>query len=394
MVKEKFEKDMKEVAPGQEKPNYVNVIEGFQNKEKGLHEEVAQLKRDIEKLRSDFAVREKSKEKVIAEAQEKFRKANERKEALDKEKNELMAKKDAGLQETFSKHEETIKSLTKDVSKGKANIEKAHVAADEKQKENDRLVEALDKTIRPPQDSPQGHLIYIDPSGRQGTIDLGKADGVTRGLSFSVYDAMDMSEQGKKGAVEVISVVEPRRAEVRIFNEDENYPIGVDDVAYSPTWSPGFKEHFALLGFMDIEGDGSNDLQIVKSLIERNGGVVDAYQNEDGSLEGRITQRTTWAVDGQAPDVEGKEADDPYLQNYTNLQSQVKKFRTKGVPLHELLRKMGYRPPSEMRGKEFLSGGDGVKRTSSGTVSKLYMDEETAKKKPERKPGASKNSAY
>ena len=391
-IKEKFDKYVKEVAPGQEKPTYISIIEGFQNKEKGLNEQIAQLKRDVDDMKGKYAVREGSKEKVIAEANEKFRAANARKDELDRNHKDLIAKRDQGLQGNFAKLESSIKSLEKDVKKNKENVEKAQAVTDEKQKDIARLTDALDKTIRPVMDRPQGKLIYLNPAGSMGLIDLGKADGVTRGLSFTVYEPLNISEQGKKGYVEVISVTDQRRAEVRIFNDDESNPIALDDVLYSPTWAPGFKERFALIGTMDIDGDGGNDLEQVLRLITRNGGVVEAYQKDDGSQEGRISQNVTYVVEGTAPDDNSPEL---VLTNYTNMKNAVKKLRIKTITLHELLRKMGYRPPSDMQNKAFLSGGDGVKRVSPGNVSQAYQDEDTAKKPASnRKPKVKKNGAY
>ena len=74
------------------------------------------------------------------------------------------------------------------------------------------------------------------------------------------------------------------------------------DQIYSQVWHRGKKLHFALTGVIDVDGDGRSDLQMIRDLVELNGGVVDAYLGEDGKVNGEISVGTRYLVLGKFPD--------------------------------------------------------------------------------------------
>ena len=41
------------------------------------------------------------------------------------------------------------------------------------------------------------------------------------------------------------------------------------DKVFTPLWSPGQQNHFALTGIMNLDGDGRNQLSVVRGLITR-----------------------------------------------------------------------------------------------------------------------------
>lgn len=381
-IRDKFDKAMQLAAPGAEKPTYVSVTESFVEQNKGLNDQVAQLKKDMEALAAKYKTREESKEKIIAEANEKARKAIEEKEKLETQQKSLLAEKDDNLKKTFVNIEKKVKDLTKEKAAQVKKYEESQDLLARQRKDYADLQGKLEETSRPPQDNPQGEIIYINPRGTMGLINLGKADGLTRGLTFSVYDPKNMSELGLKGSIEVISVEGNRQAEVNIENKSESSPIEVGDVIYTPVWAPGFQEHFALIGHMDIRGEGRNDLEVIKSLITRNGGVIDAYMKEDGSQEGKITTRTTWLVVGtESNDVSPEEE----LITRTNMEKEAEKYNVKKIALAELLRKMGYRPPVQERTTSLMDVNGAPRQTSSGSVAnRYYQEESTSRRQPPR----------
>ncbi|MDO4576079.1 MAG: hypothetical protein Q4D98_12800 [Planctomycetia bacterium] len=343
-IRDRFDKMMALVAPGAEKPTYVSVIDSFGDQAKGLNDQIAELKKQVEGLQAQFKTREESKTAVIAAAEEKAKKAEEARKAQSEKDKKLLADIRKGQEDVRSVKDKNKKELAKIKSEARVKQEETFSQLQSKERKIEDLQKKIEETSRPPMDNPQGRLVYVAPNGSMGLIDLGKADGVTRGLTFSVYDPKDMSEQGKKGTIEVVAVEDVRKSEVRIYNADESFPVEVDDVIYTPIWQPGFKEHFALLGIMDIDNDNASDLETVRSLILRGGGVIDAYQRDDGSQEGNITSETTWVIRGIAPDDKSPEAEQI---TYTNMNNAAEKFNVREMKLSELLRKMGYRPSSE-----------------------------------------------
>ena len=75
--------------------------------------------------------------------------------------------------------------------------------------------------------------------------------------------------------IEVTHLLSPHLAEARIVEDDLSNPLMPGDQIFSPSWEPGRAEHFALAGFIDIDGDGNSDRQRVHDLIALNGGVID-----------------------------------------------------------------------------------------------------------------------
>ena len=311
--------------------------------------------------------------------------------------------KSAGIQETEEKYKTQIAALERDIEELNGRIETKdseikHQLSEKKkmsresnrQKEENEELNAQRQAKQPPAESKMGELVYVDPLGKQGVINLGKKDNLSRGITFSVYEPNNLTEYGMKGTIEVLSVSEEREAEVILYNNDDADPISVGDVIYTPTWAPGFEEHFAIAGFIDINGDNKSDLNEVIRLIKQNGGIVDAYQRDDGKNAGRmsgtVTSETSWIVLGRKPDEKSQEA---YLITYTNMTKAADDFNTKQIQLNDLLRKMGYRPSATTQDFDVRPNVGSLKRVSTGNVSGLYSDENAeetpAKRTPPRK---------
>ncbi|MDO4570440.1 MAG: hypothetical protein Q4D38_08660 [Planctomycetia bacterium] len=385
-IETKVQAQMSEVAV-KENPTYYTLISELQEKfveamkkSEEFEQQLVQVKTEMEKLRVDTAER-------IDVAEAEAKKAREQLESH----GSAYATATTQMEESYQKMKTTTDSVVKktqsEKKKAEENTEKAMSIIDDKQEQLDNMRRVIEESALPPQENPMGQIIFVNPRGNQGIINLGKADRLTRSLTFSVYEPKDMSEQGKKGTIEVIDVFDTRKAEVRIFNNDESNPIEEGDVIYTPTWSPGFQERFAIVGFIDIDDDGVSDLDTVLSLIRRNGGLIDAHQMENGLQSGKITSRTSWIVYGIAPD---EKSSDDMRSTYTNFTNEAKKFNTKGMQIGELLRKMGYRPPAKARELSVRPETGTAGRSSTGSVSGLYQED--GKSSTPRRPPA--RSAY
>ena len=64
------------------------------------------------------------------------------------------------------------------------------------------------------------------------------------------------------------------------------------------TWSPTFSPTIAIAGPIDIDGDGTDDLDKLKLLIANNGGTVVAFQDATGTVHGKIDAATQYIVIG------------------------------------------------------------------------------------------------
>jgi hypothetical protein len=227
-----------------------------------------------------------------------------------------------------------------------AKAAKAEKAAEDRLKEmqelaarNESQAKELEKHNKPFMDRPHGEVRWVNQQSRTVWIDLGRADGLERQTAFSVYagGTTDLGKAKRKGSIEVTSIRGDHMAEARIVDDSIADPIVIGDKIYTPTWSPGQRNRFALAGIMDLDGDGRNAVQTVRNLITMNNGVVDAYMNEAGELEGRMTVETRCLVLGKEP----KKAE--AMKVYGAMTSDAAKFGTRTISLTELQTQMGYK---------------------------------------------------
>lgn len=380
-------KDAPAAAPNAERPSYLSVIEFLKGKiieQNALTSQIEDLNNQISDLKKQVeTAKEQGKSVGVEETEQKY-----------KTEIATLNTKIDDLNATVGSKEEKIKQQLTDKKKLSRESSRQKAENDELRKQNRERGEAIAKLEEekiksklPPAESKMGELIYVDPLGKQGVIDLGKKDNLSRGITFSVYEPNNLTEYGLKGTIEVLNVSEPREAEVILYNNDESDPIAVGDVIYTPTWAPGFEEHFAIAGFIDIDGDNQSDLQEVIRLIQQNGGTVDAYQRDDGKNAGKqwgkITSDTSWIVLGRTPD---EKSDAASRITYTNMTKAADSYNTKQTQLKDLLRKMGYRPSTTAQ--DFSPSVEvGTRRTSTGSVSGIYSEENQngAKRNPPKK---------
>lgn len=270
--------------------------------------------------------------------------------------------------------------------------------------QRDTITELRDE----PFEAPDGRVAWVNQASRTVWINLGMADGLRRQTTFSVYDhdAMNVapgaggdpadSEEAskrkvdeRKGMIEVTRIIDQHLAEARIVDDYTADPILPGDQIFSPAWKPGRKVRFALVGFMDIDGDGRSDRDLVRNVISMGGGQIDAEVHDDGASEGELTANTRYLVRGGRPD--GSDA--KVLKAYSNLLQRSDDLGIQKIELLMLLDLMGYK--AEVRtiglGKnadplQFKAEPDeGRARTSSGNTSDVFK----SRRPPRRSSGGS-----
>jgi hypothetical protein len=185
-------------------------------------------------------------------------------------------------------------------------------------------------------DTPHGKVV-----GRNGnlvTINLGSADNVRSGLTFSIYPSNTpergfqdrtrprRNDRGRpiadkngnplleiipKGTIEVVDVLGPGVSQARITSNPDpiREPILKGDLLYNPAWRKGGADHVALFGLFDVDGDGVDDIKRVVRDLSKMGIVVDAYFDLDQKKwVGKVTEQTAFAVEGYYPVSEGADA--------------------------------------------------------------------------------------
>lgn len=224
---------------------------------------------------------------------------------------------------------------------------------------NKGLVTRNKKLYRKDFDQPDGQITWVNQRSRTVWIDLGLGDGLYRQTSFSVYDKSDGSfargqtearkEDGAQGGfdvkdyskaeIEVTRIISRNQAEARIVRDDISNPILPGDVIFTPAWVPGQTVKFALAGFMDEDGDGKSDRELIKNMISVTGGEVVAEVTDNGEFQGAVSLDTRYLVLGERPtDKTGSET----IKNYGKITGLADDYGIEKIEFKKFLGFMGF----------------------------------------------------
>ncbi|HSV26513.1 MAG TPA: hypothetical protein VLH60_01360 [Sedimentisphaerales bacterium] len=141
----------------------------------------------------------------------------------------------------------------------------------------------LAKMVPPPDTEvaafrPDGQIISIDNQAGLVYINLGVADRVYRGLTFTVYDKGIPIPRDGIGKAQ-IEVLEPRErmSIARIAVSNPRQPVMVDDAIANLVWESNRSWVFVVAGEFDLDGSGRprpDGIDRVKALITKWGGTI------------------------------------------------------------------------------------------------------------------------
>lgn len=241
-------------------------------------------------------------------------------------------------------------------------------------------------------ETPDGRVTWVNQGSRVVWINVGLADGLRPQTTFAIYDRDEVGvmKPERKGSVEVVKVMDQHLAEARILEDDLKNPILPGDLIHSPAWRPGRRVHFALAGFMDIDGDGESDRDTLRNLITMSGGMIDAEVHDNGQRTGALTNNTRYLIRGERPsETSGPAA----LQGYSQMDRDAKNMSVETINLDEFLTYIGWK--GEFRTVQLGRGSrsedfgakqaDGVIRKSTGATSDIFK---------ERRPQRGANGAF
>ena len=107
-------------------------------------------------------------------------------------------------------------------------------------------------------------------------VSLGKKQGVTEGMRFSVYPANTVFRTGlKPKAVIEVKRLEDDRSQGQVVKQNLSDPVVSGDVLVNIAFDPaGRKPTFELIRFLDITGDNVDDRDTLIKIIRQQGGEV------------------------------------------------------------------------------------------------------------------------
>ncbi|MCY2985847.1 MAG: hypothetical protein NTY15_19650 [Planctomycetota bacterium] len=194
---------------------------------------------------------------------------------------------------------------------------------EEQTKKNAELQKTLDGVVRKLEEIKgedfqyaQGEITQVTNGGDLVWINLGKLNGLRPGVRFGVIDSNTsrVADAKPKARIEVIQS-DDRLSRCRVLSDRAPTTILTGDKIYSPTWNPNQKTEIALVGKMDMNGDGTDDRETIKALIEQNGGVVTLDLPPGAVYKGKLSFDTRWMVMGEDFKRAPGAVDDPASDN-------------------------------------------------------------------------------
>ncbi len=389
-------------------------VETLLQKATDLDAELNQAQTEIGTNNQAYAQRETELNAKVQEHEAARRKAEADNQELIRSKDEEVRAKQAQIEEL--RRNLTDLQVTFDDAKAAWNSERD----DLKSELNDLIVrvddlrDKLKAATAVSFEKPDGFVRYVDMTSGTVTINLGSQDGLRERTTFSVYRRNNdgVARQGSediKAQIEVVRIRDAHQAEAKILNDDIYNPISKGDPIYTPLWSPGMEELFAVVGRIDLDRDGIEDRQQFHDLVSDAGAKLNHEVLDDGtrvrylsypqkSVEWSdgdpiLDSSTKYLIIADIPDaalaVQDEEREQRTLisTQLTAMRAEARRLGIEEINLSDFLSYAGYKPqrrlylPGQTKGPFPLKAGaasvtvDEVvgDRSSAGTVSRLYQ---------------------
>ena len=391
-VEKNYATDMTVFGPNDEKKDYRQFPISLLNTIRERNTQIAaarQLEQRLTKEKSDVVDREtKAREQAVKEKDQAVADLATTRQQHAQQLTQLNAEKDQ-IQGLVNKFKQDLEAKNAQI-----DAERNRLASESKKQQQtiDTQVERITSLLKEDFEEPSGTVINVAQGARQVWINIGSDDGLREGVSFVVLDesTLNVAEAKIKAEMVVEKVIAPHMAMARVTSQNFADPVLPGDVVYSPAWRKGRTVGFALVGLMDINGDGRDDRDSVRSVIENSGGRVDAQILPNGTQEGEMDANTVKVVIGTDVKVgdnasnEQKERAQRYAKfigearllginqmNLSNLMGYLKsKDDTRTVPLGSQTNAADFAPKSN----------GGLTPTTEGVVSELFRQRRPAGK--------------
>jgi len=220
---------------------------------------------------------------------------------------------------------------------------------------NDKLREELDEIKKESFEVGDGYIARVENAAKLVWINLGDADFLKPRMTFSVY-SKDTPGVGRtpadvKGKVEVTRVLDAHLSEAKMIEEDPFRPMAPGDIVYTPLWSPGRAEKFAVVGTLDLDGDGQSDRELFHQEMAVRGAEISDEVDDDGERTGSgINETTKFLILGSIPDIANIANDDDRAKaqkisgHLKDMRQEARLHGIRIVPLSDFLNYIGYKP--------------------------------------------------
>lgn len=342
---------------------------------KRLTDEIQNLQGSLQKAQA--AIKD-ANDKTLAEQNKKseafdlgsaqIKKLSEQVQQVTNEKQNLDAEKTAEIKrlesklESLNKVRDQFKSRVGPILENLEKIKTSRPEIRELAELHELLLKQFETVQSLANDVPKGSIVKIDRVTGLVYVNLGSADYVRPGVTFSVLPSgatgKAAAARERKGAVEIVSVLEPHLSSATVVDATNPVrdPLLPGDLLFNPAWNPTLREHVAIAGIIDINGDGIDDTQELIRALEKQGVVVDAYLDlKERAIKGPgITEKTTYLLVGEKPILPPNVQleNSPLTQAALDVIARMEEMRTKAkdlgaqpVAYRRFLTLIGYKLP-------------------------------------------------
>ncbi len=282
------------------KQTYRDVLVAMADRNTQLNNQLVELRNRLDQLQAQIQKQRTEDENRYAQASQNFQDRNNQfvdRERQFQEQEAQFLREINNLRQTLAQKNNQINQLNNQMNRLRQQFQ---AKEQEYLARIDELSKRIEGLLNHTFEVADGEIVFVNARDRTVWINLGQADGLRPQLRFNVYTrAVDVDRKEPKGEIEVIQILDAHLAAARILRDSVYDPIVRGDVIYTSLWHPGRSERFALAGKMDLDGDGVDDIETVRSMIALAGGQIDAELAPDGEQKGKITIYTRYLVVGR-----------------------------------------------------------------------------------------------
>jgi hypothetical protein len=287
--------------------------------------------------------------------QKKYRDSEGEKRKVISERDELLQAKDREIAELRGQYNQVQVELEQVKEAGEQERMKAQNEVDKLVAINNKLRDELDEIKKESFEVADGTVRRVDNVSRIVWLDLGDADFLKPRMTFSVYakdtPGVARTPADVKGKLEVTRIIDAHLSEAKIIDEDIYRPMAPGDFVYTPLWSPGRAEKFAIVGSIDLDADGQDDRTLFRQeMAVRGAEIVDEVDGEGNRPSPNINETTKYVIMASLPDP--SETSDPeeqermktVLKHADDMRKEARLYGVRIIPLSAFLDFIGYKP--------------------------------------------------
>ncbi len=299
-----YSNDIALLGPNAKDATYTGLVSTLLQELRARNTQVDSMEKRVNELKTSYDVKLEQETKAREVANTRATDAEKR---LEKAQTDYTEKINL-QQQTITKIEtdkQTLQAKFKeDKNKLTAQISNLRGENDALTKRNGELAERIRLLEGEDFQYAQGEIVEISDGGQSVWINLGKADGLRPGITFGVVnaDTTRVADERPKARIEIVAVIQESEhlARAKVLSQRPMPTLLRGDKIFSLAFQPGRKVEFALVGKIDIDGDGTDDRETIRGLIVQNGGIVTCDLKPNSTQEeGALSVSTRWLVIGE-----------------------------------------------------------------------------------------------